>query len=172
MTTILNNNTQTIPPKLSLLVADVDGTLVTKQKVLTERARNAVSQLHAADIIFTITSGRPPQGMRTLIDSLALTAPIAAFNGAVFLPFGESCSYSFSTDRQLLPFGESCSYSFSTDRQLLPFGESCSYSFSTDRQLLPFGESCLRLPERSTSGVTRVTYSYTKLALRYRLAAL
>ncbi|MUG96068.1 Cof-type HAD-IIB family hydrolase [Scytonema sp. UIC 10036] len=85
MTIISNKNTSSIPPKVSLLVADVDGTLVTKQKVLTERARNAVRKLYAADIAFTITSGRPPRGMKTLIDDLALTAPIAAFNGAVFL---------------------------------------------------------------------------------------
>ncbi|MEI2580230.1 Cof-type HAD-IIB family hydrolase [Scytonema sp. PRP1] len=85
MSIIENKVNSIIPPKVSLLVADVDGTLVTKQKVLTGRARNAVCKLHAADIVFTITSGRPPRGMKTLIDDLALTAPIAAFNGAVFL---------------------------------------------------------------------------------------
>jgi len=76
---------KTIPLKVSLLVADVDGTLVTKEKVLTTSARNAVRHLHDAGIAFTITSGRPPLGMKMLIDTLALTAPIAAFNGAVFL---------------------------------------------------------------------------------------
>lgn len=85
MTIIINKNTSSIPSKVSLLVADVDGTLVTKEKVLTARARNAVCKLYAADIVFTITSGRPPRGMKTLINDLALTAPIAAFNGAVFL---------------------------------------------------------------------------------------
>ena len=79
------NNPQSQSSKISLLVADVDGTLVTKQKVLTERARNAVQKLHDAGIAFTITSGRPPLGMKILVDELSLTAPIAAFNGAVFL---------------------------------------------------------------------------------------
>jgi Cof subfamily protein (haloacid dehalogenase superfamily) len=79
------NNPQSQSSKISLLVADVDGTLVTKQKVLTERARNAVQKLHDAGIAFTITSGRPPLGMKMLVDALSLTAPIAAFNGAVFL---------------------------------------------------------------------------------------
>ncbi|ARV57309.1 haloacid dehalogenase [Nostocales cyanobacterium HT-58-2] len=81
----MNENIQSKKPKVSLLVADVDGTLVTKQKVLTDDARNAVRHLHDAGIIFTITSGRPPLGMKSLIDELALSAPIAAFNGAVFL---------------------------------------------------------------------------------------
>ncbi|MEC4811691.1 MAG: Cof-type HAD-IIB family hydrolase [Scytonema sp. PMC 1069.18] len=85
MSIIINKMAEVIRPKVSLLVADVDGTLVTKEKVLTKRARNAVSQLYAEGIAFTITSGRPPRGMKTLIDDLALTAPIAAFNGAVFL---------------------------------------------------------------------------------------
>ena len=78
-------NTTSQQTKVSLLVADVDGTLVTKQKVLTERARLAVQKLHDAGIAFTITSGRPPLGMKMIVDALQLTAPIAAFNGAVFL---------------------------------------------------------------------------------------
>lgn len=67
------------------MVADVDGTLVTKQKVLTDRARAAVRKLNDAGIAFTITSGRPPLGMKAIVDALELTAPIAAFNGAIFL---------------------------------------------------------------------------------------
>jgi Cof subfamily protein (haloacid dehalogenase superfamily) len=85
MSIIIDKVAGVIIPKVSLLVADVDGTLVTKEKVLTKRARNAVYGLYAADIAFTITSGRPPLGLKTLIDDLSLTAPIAAFNGAVFL---------------------------------------------------------------------------------------
>lgn len=68
-----------------LLLADVDGTLVTHEKVLTERARAAVAQLRARRIGFAITSGRPPRGMQMLIEPLALTTPIAAFNGGMFV---------------------------------------------------------------------------------------
>jgi len=81
----MNTNPQSKHQKVSLLVADVDGTLVTKEKVVTQRARQAVQKLHDAGIAFTITSGRPPLGMKMLVDELELTAPIAAFNGAVFL---------------------------------------------------------------------------------------
>jgi Cof subfamily protein (haloacid dehalogenase superfamily) len=70
---------------ISLLLADVDGTLVTEDKVLTERARAAVHRLHEAGIRFAITSGRPPRGMAMLIEPLALDTPIAAFNGGVFV---------------------------------------------------------------------------------------
>lgn len=46
--------------RVQLVIADVDGTLVTPDKVLTERAREAVRKVLAAGIAFTITSGRPP----------------------------------------------------------------------------------------------------------------
>jgi Cof subfamily protein (haloacid dehalogenase superfamily) len=71
--------------KVSLLVADVDGSLVTDDKVLTMRARAAVKALDAAGIAFAITSGRPPRGMAMLIEPLALRTPVAAFNGGVFV---------------------------------------------------------------------------------------
>jgi Cof subfamily protein (haloacid dehalogenase superfamily) len=75
----------TKPSKISLLLADVDGTLVTRDKILTERARNAVHCLRGAGIRFAITSGRPPKGMAMLIEPLALDTPIAGFNGGLFV---------------------------------------------------------------------------------------
>ncbi|MEA2910137.1 MAG: hypothetical protein QOJ15_2218 [Bradyrhizobium sp.] len=71
--------------KISLVLADVDGTLVTEDKVLTPRAGAAVIALQAAGIAFAITSGRPPRGMAMLIDPLGLRTPVAAFNGGVFV---------------------------------------------------------------------------------------
>lgn len=68
-----------------LVIADVDGTLVTQEKVLTARAIEAVNRLRDAGIAFAITSGRPPLGMKMLIEPLGLTEPIAAFNGGVFV---------------------------------------------------------------------------------------
>ena len=70
---------------ISLVLADVDGTLVTTEKVLTSRAAEAVKDLQAAGIDFAITSGRPPRGMSMLIEPLALQGAIAGFNGGVFV---------------------------------------------------------------------------------------
>jgi Cof subfamily protein (haloacid dehalogenase superfamily) len=72
-------------PAVKLLLADVDGTLVTQDKVLTDRAVEAVYKLHDAGVIFAITSGRPPRGMAMLIDPLDLQTPIAAFNGGLLV---------------------------------------------------------------------------------------
>ncbi|MBW4442020.1 MAG: Cof-type HAD-IIB family hydrolase [Plectolyngbya sp. WJT66-NPBG17] len=71
--------------KISLVLADVDGTLVTKEKILTDRARSAIHELWKAGIRFTITSGRPPLGMKMIADTLKITEPIAAFNGGLFV---------------------------------------------------------------------------------------
>jgi Cof subfamily protein (haloacid dehalogenase superfamily) len=70
---------------IRLLLADVDGTLVTPDKVLTDRAVEAVRRLGEAGILFAITSGRPPRGMSMLIEPLDLTTPIAAFNGGLLV---------------------------------------------------------------------------------------
>jgi len=70
---------------IRMVIADVDGTLVTQEKVLTKRAAEAVSRLRDAGIQFTVTSGRPPRGMAMLIDPLKLTQPLAAFNGGVLI---------------------------------------------------------------------------------------
>jgi Cof subfamily protein (haloacid dehalogenase superfamily) len=70
---------------IRLVLADVDGTLVTQRKALTDAAIDAVRQLHDSGIMFTITSGRPPRGMSMLIEPLALREAIAGFNGGVFV---------------------------------------------------------------------------------------
>jgi Cof subfamily protein (haloacid dehalogenase superfamily) len=72
-------------PKLSLMLSDVDGTLVTDDKVVTPRARAAVAELRAAHIGFTITSARPPRGMKILIDDLKINTIVSGFNGGVLV---------------------------------------------------------------------------------------
>jgi hypothetical protein len=55
---------------------------LTHDKVLTERAKDAVHRLHQAGVGFTITSSRPTIGMRFLLEPLAITLPFGAFNGS------------------------------------------------------------------------------------------
>jgi Cof subfamily protein (haloacid dehalogenase superfamily) len=71
--------------KTSLVLADVDGSLVNEQKILTGRAQSAVAALRRAGIRFALTSGRPPLGMAMLFDPLELDTPIAGFNGGLFV---------------------------------------------------------------------------------------
>jgi Cof subfamily protein (haloacid dehalogenase superfamily) len=72
-------------PKPRLVLADVDGTLVTNDKVVTEEAKAAARELKAAGVQLAITSGRPPRGMAMLIEPLQLTGAIAGFNGGALV---------------------------------------------------------------------------------------
>jgi Cof subfamily protein (haloacid dehalogenase superfamily) len=70
---------------IAAVLADVDGTLVTKSKALTPRTIRAVKQLQERGVLFAITSGRPPLGMRMLVEPLGMTGPMAAFNGGIIV---------------------------------------------------------------------------------------
>jgi Cof subfamily protein (haloacid dehalogenase superfamily) len=79
-------NTQpSVTSNVRLVIADVDGTLVTRDKVLTARAISSISRLRNANVLFAITSGRPPKGMDMIIHALGLSEPIFAFNGGVVI---------------------------------------------------------------------------------------
>jgi len=66
---------------IALLIADVDGTLVTPEKVLTPAAIAAAGRLDRSGIGFSIISSRPPRGMQQIVDGLGVRLPFAAFNG-------------------------------------------------------------------------------------------
>jgi len=69
--------------QVRLLIADIDGTLVTKEKLLTPKSIQAVQKLKDAGILFGVTTGRPPKGTKMLVDSLPGLKFIAGFNGGI-----------------------------------------------------------------------------------------
>jgi hypothetical protein len=70
---------------ISLVISDVDGTLVTPDKRLTDANVRAVKLLHDRGIGFTVNSSRPPIGVRELIEPLSLKLPIGTFNGGAIV---------------------------------------------------------------------------------------
>ena len=68
---------------MTLVVCDVDGTLVDKEKRMTDVTVAAVARLRDAGIGFTIISARPMSGMMPIAERLALDAPMGAFNGGL-----------------------------------------------------------------------------------------
>jgi Cof subfamily protein (haloacid dehalogenase superfamily) len=72
-------------PPVAFLISDVDGTLVTPDKRLTEAAAAAVRSLRAAGVGFSLISSRPPRGMAALLSALEVDQPFAAFNGGSVL---------------------------------------------------------------------------------------
>lgn len=71
--------------KISAVISDIDGTLVTNERVLTERSCFAASALRRAGIAFSIISSRPPRGITDLIKRLGITTPSGCFNGGILL---------------------------------------------------------------------------------------
>ncbi len=67
------------------MLSDVDGTLVTNDKVLTEDAIDAVRALKDVGIAFSVTSSRPPRGMSMLVEPLGLTLPLGGCNGGALV---------------------------------------------------------------------------------------
>lgn len=77
--------------KISLIVSDVDATLITPEHEITARAARAVRELRTRGIAFTIASSRPSRGLYGFAEQLELTEPFAAFNGGVIQkPDGET----------------------------------------------------------------------------------
>lgn len=69
------------PSPIDLLISDIDGTLVTPDKLLTPASITAVKSLAAAGIAFSVVSSRPPRGMARIVEALGVRLPFAAFNG-------------------------------------------------------------------------------------------
>ncbi len=74
-----------VAERIALLVSDVDGTLVTNDKRLTDGVIAAAGRLAEAGVRLSLVSSRPPMGFAQLGDALRLTAPLGAFNGGVIV---------------------------------------------------------------------------------------
>ena len=68
--------------RISLVVSDVDGTLLTTDKRLTPATLAAVATLREQGILFAITSSRPGYGMKWVIEALRIDLPVGPFNGS------------------------------------------------------------------------------------------
>jgi len=76
-------------PAIRLVISDVDGTLVRKDKSLSPQVIAAVHRLREAGIAFTLISARPVSGVLPLVAPLGIDIPVAAINGGiVFRPDG------------------------------------------------------------------------------------
>jgi HAD superfamily hydrolase (TIGR01484 family) len=70
---------------IHLLLADVDGTLLTSAKVLAPSTIGAARRLKERGVALAITSSRPPRGLLPFIEALGISVPTGAFNGGAFV---------------------------------------------------------------------------------------
>jgi len=70
-------------PRIRMVVSDLDGTLLSGPRHISERTRRALAEVRDAGVHVILASARPPRSMRRYHEALALTAPVIACNGAL-----------------------------------------------------------------------------------------
>lgn len=70
-------------PRIRMVVSDLDGTLLSGPRHISERTRRALAEVRDAGVHVILASARPPRSMRRYHEALALTAPVIASNGAL-----------------------------------------------------------------------------------------
>ncbi|MDE1165413.1 MAG: Cof-type HAD-IIB family hydrolase [Pseudomonas sp.] len=70
---------------IKLVLSDMDGTLLMPDHSIGPRVRDALAQLRAAGVQFSLASARPPRAMRAQVLELGVDLPTAAFNGGTLV---------------------------------------------------------------------------------------
>lgn len=71
------------------MAVDIDGTLLDSNGRLTEANKEAIRLASAKGLIFSLSTGRPVQGVESIINMLQLDSPVITYNGAMVIT-GES----------------------------------------------------------------------------------
>ncbi|NTW71394.1 MAG: HAD family phosphatase [Eubacteriaceae bacterium] len=71
--------------KYKLIAVDIDGTLLNSEGKLTEVTRSAIRKAVDAGAVFTISTGRPVQGVTSLVEEIGLDLPLITYNGSMVL---------------------------------------------------------------------------------------
>lgn len=89
--------------KVKLIVSDVDGTLLTSDRRLSEENIAAIKKAKEQNIKFTISTGRVVSMLDYYIKTLEITTPVIAFNGAVaWDPVSKETIYDIPMDKEEL----------------------------------------------------------------------
>ena len=66
-----------------LIAVDMDGTLLDSNNQISPRTVDAIKLAMDKGVVFTLSTGRPLQGVQKYIDQLGLNCPVITYNGAV-----------------------------------------------------------------------------------------
>ena len=72
-----------------LIAVDMDGTLLNSDNQISPATIDAVKAAVGKGVVFTLSTGRPVQGVQKYIDLLELNGPVITYNGAMIV---DSCS--------------------------------------------------------------------------------
>lgn len=71
--------------KYKLLAVDIDGTLVNNKREVTSKTKEYIIKAIEQGVVFTISSGRPIQGVKLITDQLGVDIPVITYNGAMVI---------------------------------------------------------------------------------------
>ena len=74
---------RTPAPDIRLVACDLDGTLVSPERTITDRTVEAVSAVQAAGAIVALVTGRPPRFVGDVPERSGAAGPVICSNGAV-----------------------------------------------------------------------------------------
>lgn len=93
---------QTATRSRVLLVSDLDGTLLGRDRQISEENRRAIVDFVEKGGIFTIATGRSFVGVEKFLEALPINAPAILFNGAVIYDFQkEQLLYESTLDEEI-----------------------------------------------------------------------
>lgn len=69
--------------KYRLIATDMDGTLLLPDNTISQPTMQAIEKARQKGVVFTLSTGRPVQGVKKYIDQLGLDCPVITYNGAV-----------------------------------------------------------------------------------------
>ena len=70
---------------IHMVVTDLDDTLLSKTKEISEEAVHLIEELEKRNVTFTFITGRPPYAVKRFAEKVNITAPIVACNGAMIV---------------------------------------------------------------------------------------
>lgn len=68
-----------------LLAVDIDGTLLNSQGKLTDQTQKRIQEARERGVLFVLSTGRPIQGVKSLVDQIGGDFPLITYNGAMVL---------------------------------------------------------------------------------------
>ncbi len=71
--------------KYKFVAVDMDGTLLNSRGEITPATAEEIRKLADKDVVFTISTGRPIQGVAKYRELLGLTGPVITYNGAMIV---------------------------------------------------------------------------------------
>ncbi len=93
-----------------ILYFDVDGTIVTREHVVPESARRALSAAREAGHVLLVNTGRPYRHVEPQIKALPMNGFLCSLGGYILLKGKELCHFTFSPEesRRIRDLGREC----------------------------------------------------------------